>query len=237
MTAQKISKSVAIVTGISRGFGLAVAHALLAKGWQVVGDGRSTESLKKVQANLGPGAILIAGNVTNEAHLIKLVDTARSLGQFKLLVNNAGILGPSPMPVLLDLKINDLESVLKINTLAPLRLIQIAAPSLAKIVGVVINVTSDAAVKDYEGWGAYSITKAALEKLTAILALEQKAIRFYCLDPGDMQTDMHQAAYPGEDISDRQNPNVSAPAVVRLAKGDLPSGRYRVADLLIKRQA
>ncbi len=228
------SDKIAIVTGVSRGYGKAVVDVLLRGGWQVIGDARDGDSLDKAAVDLGspPGLHTISGDVTNEAHLQSLVTTAQSLGLLKLLVNNASSLGPSPMPALLDLGAKDLEAALRVNSVAPLQLFQIAASSLGKNRGVVINVSSDAAAEDYAGWGAYSITKVALEKLTSILALEYPEIRFYALDPGDMRTQMHQAAFPGQDISDRPEPEVSAPAVARLAQADLPSGRYRASDLL-----
>jgi len=227
-------KPVAIITGISRGFGKAVAEVLLLANWQVVGDGRNPKILKETVASLKSKGTIegIPGDITNQSHLKTLSRKAQSLGNLKLVVNNAGTLGPTPLPKLTDLKIVDLGKTLQINTFAPLQLIQISLPLLKDSKGVVINITSDAATGDYPTWGAYSITKVALEKLTSLFAQEEPSVRFYSLDPGDMQTDMHQAAYPGEDISNRPEPAVSAPAVIKLAEGKLPSGRYRAIDLI-----
>ena len=227
-------KPVSIVTGISRGYGRAVAQALLTAGWIVVGDSRDENSLVATAAVLTPqeNVLAICGDINDEEHLRMLTETANSNGSLKLLVNNAGALGPSPLPALGDMPAADLTDLLGTNVVAPLRLIQLALPELVANSGVVIDVTSDAAIENYEGWGGYGTSKAALEKLTAVLAVECPGVRFYSLDPGDMRTDMHQAAFPGEDISDRDDPEVSAPAVVILAKGDMPSARYRAVDLL-----
>jgi NAD(P)-dependent dehydrogenase (short-subunit alcohol dehydrogenase family) len=177
----------------------------------------------------------IAGDVTDPGHLDALVDAATSLGDYALLVNNASLLGPSPQPLLADYPIEALEQVFATNVTAPLRLTQLSLPHLRKTGGTVINITSDAAVEGYEGWGGYGASKAALEQLSNVLAAEEPDITVYWLDPGDMNTRMHQEAFPGEDISDRPLPETRVPAVLRLLEGRYPTGRYQAADLLAGR--
>jgi NAD(P)-dependent dehydrogenase (short-subunit alcohol dehydrogenase family) len=177
----------------------------------------------------------IAGDVTEPGHARALVEAAAARGDFLLLVNNASMLGPSPQPSLAHYPIEALEQVLATNVIAPLRLIQLSLPHLRETGGTVINVTSDAAVEGYGGWGGYGASKAALEQLSNVLAAEEPAITVYWLDPGDMNTRMHQEAFPGEDISDRPLPETRVPAVLRLLEGRYPSGRYRAADLLAER--
>jgi NAD(P)-dependent dehydrogenase (short-subunit alcohol dehydrogenase family) len=160
------------------------------------------------------------------------VEAARTRGGFSLLVNNASMLGPSPQPLLAAYPVEVLADVLAVNVLAPLHLIELSLPHLRKTGGTVINVTSDAAVEAYEGWGGYGSSKAALEQLSNVLAAEEPGIRVYWLDPGDMNTRMHQAAFPGEDISDRPRPEERAPALIRLLESEMPSGRYSAHDLL-----
>lgn len=220
---------VAIVTGISRGFGKAVASVLLDDGWIVVGDARDAAGLAELPPNDRLEAV--AGDITDDAHLEDLCARAAARGPIRLVVNNAGGLGPSPLPRLLDVDPDALRELFAVNTVAQLRLVQRAVPRMDDG-AVVVNVTSDASVEHYEGWGAYGATKAALDLLTGVLAAETPTIRFYALDPGDMRTAMHQAAFPGEDISDRADPEQRAPAVLTLAQGDLPSGRYRAEQLL-----
>lgn len=217
--------SVAIVTGVSRGFGSAVAKVLLDAGWHVIGDARDVSGLQESDLDV------VAGDILDEAHLQELVARARDRGGLDLLVNNAGALGPSPLPRLRDVEPGDLAELFRVNTVAQLRLIQLALPALADG-ACVVNVTSDAAVEHYEGWGAYGATKAALDLLTGVLGVEVPGVRWYALDPGDLRTDMHQAAFPGEDISDRADPAERAPAVLRLVEGSRPSGRYRAEEIL-----
>ena len=149
----------------------------------------------------------------------------------ELLVNNASVLGPSPQPQLARYPLAELRRVYEVNVLAPLALIQAALPHLAPGARI-LNITSDAAVEAYPGWGGYGSSKAALEQLGAVLAAEQPELRVYTVDPGDMRTRMHQEAFPGEDISDRPPPEESVPALRELIDGGLPSGRYRAADLV-----
>lgn len=224
---------VAIVTGVSRGYGKAVARALIADGWIVVGNGRDSDSLDQAASDLRAGNAFrtLSGDVSDDSHLAMLVDQANSAGRLELVVNNAGALGPTPLPALADLPTQAFGALLRVNTVAPLRLIQLALPTLAANSGAVVNVTSDAAVDAYAGWGGYGSTKAALEHLTNTFAVEAPDVRFYSLDPGDLLTDMARDAFPGEDLSERLAPEAAAPAVVGLAARTLPSGRYRAEDL------
>lgn len=221
----------AIVTGGSRGFGRAIVTDLTRAGWAVITDGRNGAALRGAFA---PGGTVtaIAGDITDPAHRSALVDAAQHTGRLDLVVNNAGALGPAPLPRLDALAADDLREVLDANVVAPAALIALALPLLRTSRGAVINITSDASVEAYEGWGAYGASKAALDHLSAILAAEEPKVSVWALDPGDMRTDMHQAAFPGEDISDRPLPEASAPAVRALVDGRPPSGRVRAAELL-----
>jgi NAD(P)-dependent dehydrogenase (short-subunit alcohol dehydrogenase family) len=230
--------STAIITGASRGFGLALAIELARAGWDLVIDARNREELERAAAALDAGSgrvTAVAGDVTDPGHIRALVDAAVLLGDYALLVNNASMLGPSPQPLLADYPIDVLEQVIATNVIAPLRLIQRSMPHLRETGGTVINVTSDAAVEDYVGWGGYGASKAALEQLSNVLAAEEPGITVYWLDPGDMNTKMHQEAFPEEDISDRPLPETRVPAVIRLLEGGYPSGRYRASDLLAEK--
>jgi len=217
----------AIVTGASRGLGLALAHALAERGWRLVVDAREGAALHAAAARLS-GATALPGDVGDPAHRQALVEAAGE--RIDLLVNNASLLGPSPQPGLADYPLDVLEAVYRVNVLAPLALIQLALPRLAEGARIV-NVTSDAAVEAYEGWGGYGSSKAALEQLTAVLAAEHPALRVYAVDPGDMNTRMQQEAFPGEDVSDRAAPEERVPGLLRLLEGDLESGRYAAAAL------
>jgi NAD(P)-dependent dehydrogenase (short-subunit alcohol dehydrogenase family) len=220
----------AIVTGASRGLGFALADALANRGWRLVIDGRDGVALEEAAARLRDrtDVVAIAGDVADPSHRHALVDAAGA--PIDLLVNNASLLGPSPQPPLAAYPLDELEQVYRVNVLAPLALTQLSLPRLAEGARVV-NVTSDAAVEPYEGWGGYGSSKAALEQLTAILGAEQPELRIYAVDPGDMNTRMHQEAFPGEDISDRPPPEASVPGVLALIDGDLPSGRYAARAL------
>jgi len=223
------SDRVAIVTGASRGLGLALARELAGRGWRLVIDARSRPELDRAAEELSEPTRVqaITGDVSDSAHQQALIAAAGE--RIDLLVNNASILGPGGQPELSSYPLAQLESVYKINVLAPLRLIQLALPLMRG--GVVINISSDAAVEPYAGWGGYGSSKAALDQLTAVLAVELPDIRVYALDPGDMRTRMHQEAYPGEDISDRPPPEQSLPGLLSLIDGSLPSGRYRAREL------
>jgi NAD(P)-dependent dehydrogenase (short-subunit alcohol dehydrogenase family) len=220
---------IGIITGASRGLGLALARELAARDWRLVIDARGAADLERAAAELGDAVLAaVAGDVADPAHRRALIDAAGE--RIDLLVNNASVLGPSPQPPLHAYPVDVLERVLRVNTIAPLALVQLALPRLAEG-ACVIDVTSDAAVEAYPGWGGYGASKAALEQLTAILAAEHPGLRIYAVDPGDMRTRMHQAAFPGEDISDRPPPEESVPGLLALIDGTRPSGRYRAHDL------
>ena len=224
---------VAIITGASRGLGFALARSLATEGWDLVIDARDADALATAAAQLGPGRVrAVPGDVADAAHRADLVAAAADLGGLDLLVNNASVLGPSPQPRLADYPLDVLAHVYEVNTLAPLALAQRALPLLRDRFGVVVNVTSDAAVEPYEGWGGYGSSKAALEQLGNVLAAEEPIVHVYTFDPGDMRTQMHQDAFPGEDISDRPEPETVVPALLRLLQDRPPSGRYRGAQLL-----
>ncbi len=228
---QSKQQPVAIVTGASRGFGRAVTAALLDRGWTVVGDARRAVELETTVRELNSHQfIALPGDVTDASHRAELV-AAAILRATSPLVNNASRLGPSPQPVLADYPASELWAVYQTNLFAPLALIQATLPTLADNAGVIVNLTSDAAVEPYPGWGGYGSSKAALDQLSAVLAAETPAVRVYAFDPGDMRTEMHQAAFPGEDISDRAEPESVVPALLRLLDTRPPAGRYRAADL------
>jgi NAD(P)-dependent dehydrogenase (short-subunit alcohol dehydrogenase family) len=231
------SMTVAIITGGSHGLGRALAEDLARTGWSVVIDGRDREALDAAATAIGPGAVAVPGDVTDPAHRADLVDAAARFGRLDLLVNNASRLGPSPLPRLRELAPADLEQIHRTNVVAPLALVQAARPLLSAAGGAIINVTSDAAVEPYEGWGGYGSSKAALEQLSHVLAAEEPALRVWWVDPGDMRTRMHQEAFPGEDISDRPLPAAVVPAIRRLLDDRPPSGRIRAADLLAAQPA
>jgi NAD(P)-dependent dehydrogenase (short-subunit alcohol dehydrogenase family) len=227
---------VALVTGASRGLGRAVARALADRGWSLVVDARRPADLA-VSTRDHPRVVAIPGDVTDPVHRADLVAAVERLGQLDVLINNASALGPSPLPHLRNYPLADLRRVYETNVLAPLAVIQLLAAPLEAAQGTVINVTSDAAVEAYPGWGGYGSSKAALDQLTNILAAEEGELRCYAFDPGDMRTEMHQQAFPGEDISDRAEPESVVPALLRLIDERPPSGRYRAADLTIERPA
>jgi NAD(P)-dependent dehydrogenase (short-subunit alcohol dehydrogenase family) len=220
------SQPIALITGGGRGLGLALARALLSNGWRVATDARRTGHLAAVL----PGAVVVQGDVTDPAHREALAEVVGALGRLDLLVNNASDLGPSPLPRLDDVPVAAARAVFETNVLAPLALTQQFLPLLRTSGGIVVNVSSDAAVEAYEGWGAYGASKAALDQLSAVLAAEEPELAVYAVDPGDMRTEMHQAAFPGEDISDRQEPEAVVPALLRLIATRPPSGRVRAAD-------
>jgi NAD(P)-dependent dehydrogenase (short-subunit alcohol dehydrogenase family) len=212
----------AIVTGASRGLGLALTRSLYERGWRVVVDARDGAALVSAVAGLA-GVEPLAGDVADPSHRAALVAAA---GRLDLLVNNASLLGPSPQPALAGYPLDVLARVYDVNVIAPLALAQLAIPHMGAG-GRIVNVTSDAGVEPYPGWGGYGSSKAALEQLSAILGAEHPELRVYAVDPGDMNTRMHQEAFPGEDISDRPPPEESVPGILRLIEGDLPSGRYQ----------
>ena len=223
----------AIVTGASRGLGLALARGLAEDGWALIIDARGEEALETARAELAEltKVTAIVGNVMDPEHRRALARAAREARGIDALVNNASVLGPSPQPDLLDYPLGLLEQVYRTNVFAPLALIQAVRHDL-KPDARIVNVTSDAAVEPYEGWGGYGSSKAALEQLSAILAAENPDLRVYRVDPGDMRTRMQQEAFPGEDISDRPPPEESVPGLMELLTGDLPSGRYEARALI-----
>ena len=234
MTQSENTSSVAIVTGGSRGFGRALTAALLTRGWTVVADARRSSELDATASVLvSPRLIPIAGDVTDPAHRAALIVAAIDAGPLRLLVNNASRLGPSPQPSLANYLAADLRAVYHVNVFAPLGLIQAALPALTANRGTIVNLSSDAASEPYPGWGGYGSSKAALDQISAVLALENPDLRVYAFDPGDMRTEMHQDAFPGEDISDRPEPEALVPALLGLLDTRRPSGRYRAADVAV----
>jgi NAD(P)-dependent dehydrogenase (short-subunit alcohol dehydrogenase family) len=223
---------VALITGASRGLGLALARSLAERGWALIVDARGAAALEVARAELAAKThvIAIAGDVVDASHRQGLADAARTLGGLDAVINNASILGSSPQPALLDYPIDIIEKIYRANVIAPLALLQ-DIRSLLKAGARVINITSDAGIEAYAGWGGYGSSKAALEQLSAILAAENPDLRVYWVDPGDMRTQMQQEAFPGEDISDRPPPEESVPGLVALLTGEHASGRYRAREL------
>jgi NAD(P)-dependent dehydrogenase (short-subunit alcohol dehydrogenase family) len=224
----------AVITGASRGLGLALARGLAATGWSLVIDARDSVALRSAAAGL-PGTnrvIPLPGDIADPAHRAALRDAAEDLGGPDLLINNAGTLGTSPLPAIADYPIADLRETFEINVLAPIALTQLLLPALRARGGAVLSITSDAAVEPYAGWGGYGAAKAALEQASNVLAAEENLVRVWWVDPGDIRTDMHQQAFPGDDISDRPLPDAVVPAFLRLISERLPAGRYRAAELM-----
>jgi NAD(P)-dependent dehydrogenase (short-subunit alcohol dehydrogenase family) len=220
--------STGIITGASRGLGLALGRTLAGRGWRLVVDARESEPLEEAwggQANVA----VVPGDVSDPDHRRALVAAAEGL--VDLVVNNASVLGPSPQPPLDAYPLDVLRRVYEVNVIAPVALVQLALPNLAAGARV-LNITSDAAVEPYEGWGGYGSSKAALDQVSAILAAEHPELRVYAVDPGDMRTQLQQEAFPGEDISDRPPPEGSVPGLLALIDGDLPSGRYQARELV-----
>ncbi len=225
-------KKVACITGASRGLGLALARELARRDWALIIDSRGKEALAQVAAELSrrTEVVALAGDVTDPLHRQSLLEAVRTAGGLDVLVNNASILGVSPQPRLLEFPMDAFEQLYRVNVFAPLALVQMLHAEFRKG-GCVINITSDAGVEAYPGWGGYGSSKAAFEQLSAVLAAENASLRVYWVDPGDMRTQMQQEAYPGEDISDRPLPEESVPGLITLIEGSMKSGRYRAREL------
>jgi NAD(P)-dependent dehydrogenase (short-subunit alcohol dehydrogenase family) len=232
---ESMETKVAMVTGASRGLGRALAAGLAREGYDLIIDARDAVALNAAAGQIrwdGGTVTAISGDVTDPAHRLALQRAAEQAGRLDLLVNNAGTLGASPLPALADYPADELRTAFEVNVIAPIALTQLVLPMLRTAGGAVLNITSDAAVEAYAGWGGYGAAKAALEQASNVLAAEELAVRVWWADPGDLRTDMHQQAFPGEDISDRPLPETIVPGFVRLITGRLPSGRYRAAHLL-----
>jgi NAD(P)-dependent dehydrogenase (short-subunit alcohol dehydrogenase family) len=223
---------VAVITGASQGLGLALATELARAGWTIVADARDAERLGAAVDDLPGGPhVAVPGDVTDSWHRGALAATAADLGGADLLVNNASTLGASPLPRLADLEPMTYSSILETNVVAPIALAGLLLPQLRERRGRIVNITSDASVEPYETWGGYGSSKAALDHATRVLAAEEPSLRVYAVDPGDLRTAMHQAAFPGEDISDRPEPATVVPRLMSLVLDDVASGRHRAADL------
>ncbi|MGC4936815.1 SDR family NAD(P)-dependent oxidoreductase [Kribbella sp. DT2] len=226
------NRPVAVVTGASAGLGLALAQGLAERGWSLIIDARGADALKDAADQLAAttDVVPLAGDVTDAEHRADLVDAVGELGRLDLLVNNASYLGPSPLQRLAGADLDELRRVYEVDVIAPIALAQALIPELGKANGIVLNVSSDAAVEAYEGWGGYGSAKAALDHASAVLAAEHPELAVYAVDPGDLRTAMHQAAFPGEDISDRPEPAAVVPALLALLDGRPASGRYRASE-------
>ncbi|MFC5261726.1 SDR family NAD(P)-dependent oxidoreductase [Kribbella qitaiheensis] len=232
MTPDSLTRPVALVTGASAGLGLALAHGLADRGWALIIDARGADALKDAADALAgrTDVVPLAGDVTDPDHRADLVDAVGELGRLDLLVNNASYLGPSPLQPLAAAELDQLRRVYEVDVIAPIALTQALVPALTANSGIVLNISSDAAVEAYEGWGGYGSAKAALDHASAVLAQEHPALAVYAVDPGDLRTAMHQAAFPGEDISDRPEPATVVPAFLQLLDSRPASGRYRAAE-------
>jgi NAD(P)-dependent dehydrogenase (short-subunit alcohol dehydrogenase family) len=230
---ESTAESVAYISGGSRGLGRALTVALTGAGWRVITDARDGGRLSTMREAVPEPhrVVAIAGDVADPGHRARVASAVAEAGGLDLVVNNASVLGPTPLPRLADYPLGALETVYAVNTFAPLALLQLLLPHLERRGGRIVNISSDAAAEAYEGWGGYGSSKAALDHLTAILAVEHPQLRVYSFDPGDMRTDMQQEAFPGEDISDRPSPESVVPALLHLVHADLPSGRYRAGDV------
>jgi NAD(P)-dependent dehydrogenase (short-subunit alcohol dehydrogenase family) len=225
---------VAVVTGASRGLGRALASGLARDGWRLVITARDASALAEARWPLPGEVVALPGDVTDPAHRAALARAAADLGGAHLLVNNAGILGPTPLPPLAAYPVDALREVIEVNVLAPLALAQLLLPSLRAHAGAIVNITSDASVEPYPGWGGYGLAKAAVDQASRVLGVEEPDVRVWAADPGDLRTRMHADAFPGEDISDRPLPESVVPAFLHLLAHRPPSGRLRLADLGIR---
>lgn len=227
--AKEHTMSVALVTGGSAGLGLELVRTLATQGWNVVTDGRDANRLHAATTDLPGEVVAVAGDVTDAAHREELLRAVTHLGRLDLLVHNASSLGPSPLRPLDRITVDELSAVWQTNVGAPLVLTGSLLPALRAAGGVILSISSDAAVEHYEGWGLYGASKAGLDHVTLTYAVEA-GLTAYAVDPGDMRTQMHQDAFPGEDISDRPLPETVVPHLLGLLAARPPSGRYRAAD-------
>jgi NAD(P)-dependent dehydrogenase (short-subunit alcohol dehydrogenase family) len=226
------SNRTALITGASRGLGLALGRALAKEHWTLIINARGAQGLDAAcdELSRSTSVYAIPGDVTDAQHRRALAKTAQQAGGLDALVNNASILGPREQPELSEYPLETLEAVYRANVIAPLGMIQAVQDQL-KPGAAIINITSDAGIEPYPGWGGYGSSKAALEHLSAILAAENPSWRVFWVDPGDMRTQMQQEAFPEEDISDRPLPEESVPGLLALLNGSLPSGRYQARAL------
>ncbi|HEX6076810.1 MAG TPA: SDR family oxidoreductase [Micromonosporaceae bacterium] len=223
---------IALITGASAGLGLATARALAARNWTLIVNARRETRLREATAGL-PDVTALPGDIADPAHRQELLAAVQRAGRLDLLINNASRLGPSPQPQLAGYPLDELERVYQVGVFAPLALTQSLLGNLTEARGTLINISSDAAVEAYPGWGGYGSAKAALDQITAVLAAEHPQLSVYALDPGDMRTEMHQQAFPGEDISDRPEPETVVPALLHLIEHRPENGRYRASELLV----
>jgi NAD(P)-dependent dehydrogenase (short-subunit alcohol dehydrogenase family) len=225
----------ALITGGSKGLGRSLAGELLRRGWTVITDARHPADLDLLAAahqHAGRRLITIAGDITDENHRRELRDEVNRLGRLDLLVNNASTLGATPLPRLGTQPADNLAETYRVNVLAPHALTTVVLPVLRANRGTIVNITSDAAIEGFPGWGAYGASKAALEQWSNVLAAEEPEVSVYWVDPGDLRTDLHQQAFPGEDISDRPHPDVAIPGLLRLVEERPPSGRFRAQEMV-----
>ncbi|WP_433221684.1 SDR family NAD(P)-dependent oxidoreductase [Microtetraspora malaysiensis] len=215
----------ALITGASRGLGLALARALAAEGWALTLTARSEEDLHSAAFDLdaSAGVAAIAGDVADPAHRARLAEAAPRLD---LLVNNASGLGPTPLPALAGYPLDGLRDLFETNVIAPLALIQATLPALRESGGAVLNISSDAAVEPYEGWGGYGATKAALDQVSNVLAVEEPDVAVWWVDPGEMRTRMLADAVGAEEAAAAPEPETVAPALLRLVAARPASGRF-----------
>ncbi len=220
----------ALITGGSTGLGRALAFGLARQGWQLTLDARRAGQLAATAEELAAltGVRFVAGDIGDPGHREQLVSAALETGSPDLVVNNASELGGSPLPLLRELSEAAYGRLWQTNVVAPQQLIRALLPRL-RPGATVISISSDAALEHYSSWGGYGSTKAALDHQTLTWAAEEPQLRWYAVDPGDLRTAMHQAAFPGEDISDRPDPESVVPALLELIDSDRPSGRYRLA--------
>lgn len=240
-SASEDAKPVAIITGASRGLGRELARALARDGWRLVITARGTAELDEAATQLAALTEVAAlpGSIVDDDHRADLADAAAQFGGAALLINNASTLtgydlAGAALPTLGRFPLPGLLETFEVNVLGPIALTQLVLPQLRQTHGAIINVSSDAAVEAYAGWGGYGASKAALDHASAVLAEEEPDLRVWAVDPGDMRTRMHQEAFPGEDISDRPLPHTVVPAFRRLLREWPASGRYRAAHLLVK---